>query len=153
MSIRLYWSPIVGTGTADDPFRASLEDKANIKRTSSVIPSKSRYTVDGDLNSDAGKPRHSHALVLARADDWSSVDTDAAEVQLAEFQDGQRFIGRIKSATVADLPAARRTAWTTVLLSLGASVGDITGSTPMIRVLRRMFFHLDANLWEEGLNV
>lgn len=153
MSLRLYWSPIVGTGTTDDPFRASLEDKAGIKRTSSVIQAKPPYTVQGDLNPDAGKPRHSHALVLAKADDWSAVEADAAELLLTEFPDGQRFIGRIKSAKVADLSSARRTAWLMVLGDLGAPMGDITGATPMVRVLRRLFYHVDPHAWEEGLDV
>lgn len=153
MSTRLYWSPIVGTGIAEDPFRAALGDKAGVLKTSSIIPSKGRYTVQGDLNTDAGKPRHTHALILAKADDWSAADADPGEILLAEFADGQRFVRRVKSAIVSDLPAARRMAWTMVLGDLGASTVDITGSTPMIKVLRRMFFHLDQGLWEEGLNV
>ncbi|MCH7994447.1 MAG: hypothetical protein IIB57_08380 [Planctomycetes bacterium] len=153
MSMRLYWSPIVGTGTTQNPIRAALEDKAGILRTSSVIQPKPPYTVQGDLNVDAGKPVHSHALVLARATDWSNVEADPAELLLAEFPDGQRFIERIKSATVANLSSARRTAWLMVLGDLGAPTGDITGATPMIRVLRRLFRHVDQRVWEEGLNV
>ncbi len=153
MSIRLYWSPIVGTGTTEDPIRATLEDKAGIRRTSSVIQPKPPYTVQGDLNPDAGKPVHTHALVLARATDWSAVEADVAELLLAEFPDGQRFIERVKSATVADLSSVRRTAWIMVRGDVGAPTGDITGATPMIRVLRRLFRHVDQHAREAGLNV
>lgn len=153
MSVRLYWSPIVGTGTTEDPFRGALEDKAAIRRTSSIIPGKSRYTVQGDLNPDAGKPLHTHALVLARADDWSAIEADASELLLAEFPSGQRFVQRVKNARVADLPPAHRAVWTMVLGDLGAPTGDIMGATPMIRVLRRLLHHLDQRISEEGLNV
>lgn len=153
MSLRLYWSPIVGTGTTEDPIRATLEGKAGIRRTSSVIQPKPPYTVQGDLNPDAGKPVHTHALVLGKADDWTAVDADSTELLLIEFSEEQRFIERVKSATVADLSSARRTAWIMVLGDLGAPTGDITDATPMIRVLRRLFRHVDQHAWEEGLNV
>ena len=153
MSLRLYWSPIVGTGTTEDPIRATLEDKPGIICTSSVIQPKPRYTVQGDLSPDAGKPVHTHALVLAKADDWTAVNADSTELLMIEFSEGQRFIERVKSATVADLSSARRTAWIMVLGDLGAPTEDITGAMPMIRVLRRLFRHVDRRAWEEGLNV
>lgn len=140
--MRLYWSPIVGMGTIDDPYRASMEDKAGVRKTSSVIP-----------GTATGKPRYAHALVLVAADDWTGVEADSEQVLLGEFASGKRFIERVAGVTVGNLSSARRTAWAIVLDGMGAVTSDITAATPLSTSLDRLLYQMDPLLKAEGMNV
>lgn len=63
---RWYISPIVGTGTDDDPYRAKVGSAAQIKGHSAVIPTDAQ-----------GVPLFNFALVIVNADDHSLLTSDS----------------------------------------------------------------------------
>lgn len=158
MSIKLYWSPVVLSQIDEPPpgsYRAKIRHKTGIRSIGMLIPCHGLYTDMGEVDRDtAGTPRHTHALCLVTSGDasfWSQVEADSDEVLLASFADGQTMFRRMKNATVGDVPTALRANWTMVLTQMNAETSDINLATPMIRVLRRLFYRINPLLkvWKE----
>lgn len=148
MSIRLYWSPIIGDGLSKaTACRTTAYDKPH-QYIAQLITSVPRYDALGDLNADWGKPKFTRALCIVAAIDWAAFDADAAEILLLPdtgLNTRAEVLAAIKAATVASIPLAYRTKWTSVLTELGVSAADIVGSTPLARVFRRVLAALDAS--------
>lgn len=141
MSVRLYWTPIIGDGaTAATAFRVEIPGA----RCRGPIPVHPRYTADGDVHGLAGRPRLSHTLVLAQATEWSQVGAEhlllLPEVGAATPRDLALAIG---TRTLADIPVGFRTAWSAMLQALGVRRDDLTATMPVLKLLRRVLVTLD----------
>ena len=82
---RIYNVPVVGTGTADDPFRAKILDKAGVTRVRAVIASNEEPIVIPDPNDPEkgpsfaerkGAPTFLWTVCFVQATGWGSVVTD-----------------------------------------------------------------------------
>lgn len=141
MSVRLYWTPILGDGiTLATAFRVELQGA----RCRAPIPIHPRYTADGDVHPLAGQPRLTHTLALARADEWPSVGAQhlllLPDVGAATPRELATVIG---ARTLADIPALHRTAWSTMLQALNAKRDDLALTMPVVKLLRRVLVTLD----------
>lgn len=152
MSIRLYWSPIIGTGTKADKYRPTAFDKPKLG-ANAVIPSIPRYNALGDEQVDWGKPKFVRTLCLVSAEDWTAFDADVNEILLLPdlvLNTRAELLDAIKGRTVVDIPVAYRTRWLDVLATFGVSTADITGATPLARVLRRVLVSIDPHGSDEN---
>jgi hypothetical protein len=129
MARRWYLCPVVGTGTEDDSYRAKVADFG--VNHIAVIPSK-----------PDGTPRFGWCLVKVNAASFAALDADAD-------LDGFPLVSL--DATVASLPAGARTRLRAALERRGIDTSDVTGSTPLRAILRRLGRLLDDR-FDEDLN-
>lgn len=116
MAKRWFLCPVVGTGAADDPYRAKAHDYG--VDYSAVIPS----------NPD-GTPRFNWCLAKVAASDFAALDADGAFDAWPNVS---------LDTTVAQLPLAVRNRLRTALTNRGVDVSDVTGQTPLRAILRRI---------------
>jgi hypothetical protein len=155
MTIRLYWSPIIGDGLSRaTAYRTTAYDKPH-QYIAQLITSAPRYDALGALNANWGAPKFTHALCIIKNDDWTAFDADPGEVLMLPdtgLNTRVEVLDAAKAVTVAGIPLAYRTKWLDVLTTLGVSTTDITGTTPFVRVLRRVLVSIDpAGANEDGL--
>lgn len=158
MSARLYWSPVVGDGlTPATAYRVEMlaptvpEGDEPIPPPSkrAHIAANPRYTADGDLHPQAGRPRGTHAFVVAWSDHprgWELVDADPAHLRLTPDLPVNRpreLLAFLAGRTAADIPPQYRAAWVTMLTALGIRSDDVAGSTPVRKLIRRVLIALD----------
>jgi hypothetical protein len=141
MSVRLYWTPIVGDGlTVATAFRVEIPGA----RCRAPIPVHPRYTAEGDINALAGTPRLTHTIAVASADDWKAVG--AEHRQLLPDVDAKvprELLAPTLQWTLGDLDEAQRTAWQDVLAALELKADDIAPELPVSKLLQRVLVHLD----------
>ncbi len=118
MAKRWYLSPVVGTGTLDDPYRAQIE--ASGAAHAALIPTNAN-----------GTPRFAWCLVRVAAGDLSGIEADS---RLFSFSDDL-------DTPLSSLPPARRT----VII---AAIQRITGITPQGSQTRRQLLGLIGRLLE-----
>lgn len=116
MAKRWFICPVIGTGTAADPWRAKAAD-LNVNHVS-VWPSK-----------PDGSPALNWCLVKVSAADFTQLDADAAV-------DG--WPNASLDTTVAQLPPAVRTRLAAALTKRGIDTSAVTGSTPLRAILKRI---------------
>jgi hypothetical protein len=145
VSVRLYWAPIVGDGlTAQTAYRSALQQSGVAVRA--IMPTTPLYTADGDVNTNAGKPAVASTIAIASATDWTAVDADASLVLLLPdlgLGSANALLAAIGSKVVSDLPAPYRAKWLAVVTALNVRTDDVSGSTPLRKVLRRVLIALD----------
>ena len=133
--LRVYISPVVGSGTRQDPYRAKALDMAAAVggHGSSFFPS-----------SSDGTPASTWVLCAVRADDFSTLDADATLDDLfggdlpASVQTREDLLALLRGRTVSDVPVARRNKITAVLDKYGVRRDDFVGSTPLWKVMQRV---------------
>ncbi len=76
---RFYVCPVVGTGTAENPFRPAARLKAGVYRVRGCIDSIPRG------QPGAGKPRLPWTVAWVEADDWAAVEADPGLVSLGDL--------------------------------------------------------------------
>lgn len=131
MALRVYICPLVGTGTQQDPFRSKAMQYNSV--VTSTIPSK----LDGT-------PAATWTLSMVRDTDFTGIAGDATCDDLfggdlpATVKTRDDLLQLLRNRTVADVPAARRSAITAVLDKYGIVRADITGTTTLWKVLQRV---------------
>lgn len=123
MPTRHYFAPVIGTGTATDPYRATVADLA-VSHVA-VIPSR-----------PDGTPRFPWALVTVAAPSFSVLDSDPALAGLPAVN---------LDLTLADLPKTARDRLLTLCQERGIDTTGVTGTTALRQVVRRIGRHLEPD--------
>lgn len=141
MSVRLYWTPIVGDGlSVQTAFRVEIPGA----RCRAPIPVHPRYTAEGDTNPLAGLPRLTHTIAVASAEDWKAVGPEHAQLLPDVGAVAPReLLGPTLQWTLGDLDEAQRTAWQAILMALDLKTDDIAPELPVSKLLQRVLVHLD----------
>lgn len=133
MAVRVYICPIVGSGTRQDPFRSKARNIPGAVSTT-FFPSK----LDGT-------PAASWVVSVIRASDFTAFDADPSFDDLfggdlpATIQTRDDVLTLLRSRTVGDVPVARRSKITAVLDKYFINRADFNASTPLWKVLQRVY--------------
>lgn len=131
MSLRVYATPWIGTGTKPDPYRSKMA--AYTPKYVSFFPSQ------GD-----GAPGSSWVLAIGRLADWSAVEADATMVDIFggdlpnTIESKADLVAALRARTIGSLPTPRRNAIQASLDDLGVPRADFTTATTMLTVFRRV---------------
>lgn len=141
MAIRVYICPVVGTGTKADPYRSKATNYHTT--TSSFMPALL-----------TGVPASSWVLTVIRDTSFTAIDADTSCDDLFQgdlpgsLNTREDLLGFLRSRTLADVPAARVPLIQAVLDKYGVVRSDLTGTTTLWRMMRRVastLFEKDDN--------
>lgn len=139
--IRIYICPVIGTGTKQDPYRSKAATFGY--QYANFIPS----------NPD-GSPRSSWSLAAVVSDDFAAIEADATCDDLfagdlpAAVNTRPELRTFLRTRSVSDVPTSRRNAILAVLDKYVVDRSDLTGATPLWRVVQRVastLFRTTAN--------
>lgn len=128
-----YLSPIVGSGTRANPYRAKLSGTAGASYAA-VIPS----------DPSTGAPKFAWALCIVEAPDHTQLRADAALGPLPVFSPDSRLNG---------MPAADRVALESVLVRFLGAMTLLNGNPIYREVVRGIGQVLEATFVETSLDV
>lgn len=129
MAVRYYICPVIGDGSAANPYRPKATNYPSIETSAAI-----------------NFPTRNWCIVRVRANDFTSIDADAECVDVLEKLSDvsnattkQELFAWLKSHTVGDVPAAARSRINNRLTAIGVSTTGITLQTPLWDVLMRVF--------------
>jgi hypothetical protein len=144
VGIRVYLSPIVGTGTYANPYRAKAND-LGLQYSGELVP-----------NKPDGSPQFDCTVIAPFRATWALLDADATFERLFDIDlpDSINTWSELKaflqSKTVGDIPALRRQALNTRLTNHGFDTSQVTLATTWWQVLRGMVQQLNNGVLPSG---